>query len=299
MYRTAMNVKIETAVGFFSTHDGRTIDVGAGMQPGLLVVADGMGGHCTGWLGALLCVWPICQRFASPDTKAQFVGAAAGFQDDWGWAGAMQSKKAAEYVYNRCFADFGDLSAIPRDLEKLFVEIDRVIKNIPNHDRIQGLAASCIAATVEGTHVHGTHVGIGRAMLLRAGSQQFEDLVIEHYLHTTTNRLSPPIEIPPDMEIPRNIIVGGLGLFSATGSLIDNFDVELGPGDVLLILSRLTNLTEEGLAQVVRKSVEANVSLDELAEALKRYAEETVPPSNWYSSREFALALARARLPAA
>jgi serine/threonine protein phosphatase PrpC len=289
------NVTIETALGLYSTNESRTIDVGAGAQEGLLVVADGMGGHCTGWLGALLCVRPICERFAHPGTKTKFVGAADGFQDDWGWAGGMQSKAAAEYVYEECFADFGDLGAIPRDLEKMFLEIDRVIHNIPNHERITGLVASSIAATIEGTHVHGAHVGIGLALLLRAGSHQFESLVVRHYLHLVYERISKGIEIPPDIELPRGMIVNALGGVAQAGVGIDTFDVDIGPGDVFLLLSRLTNLTEDGLAQVVRKSVDANVSADELARAIERYAAETAPEPNDYSGREFAFTLAWAR----
>ncbi len=285
----------ETTVGFYSAHDGRTVDVGAGVQEGLLVVADGLGGHCTGWLGVLLSVRPICGRFANPETKTKFVGAADDFQDDWGWAGAMQSKKAAEYVFNECHADFGDISALPRDLEKLFVEIDRVIHNVPNHERIHGLLASCIAVTIEGTHVRGVHSGIGLALLLRAGTEQFENLVVAHYLHLVQSRLAKSIDMPAGIELPRNVIMSSLGCLTHSGVGVDSFDVVLGPGDVLLILSRLTNITKEALAGIVRKFVDANVSIDELARAIERHAEETVLAPGDYTGREFAFGIVWAR----
>jgi hypothetical protein len=42
------------AVGLCASRGSRTVDVGAGRADGLLVVADEIGGHRTGWLGARL-----------------------------------------------------------------------------------------------------------------------------------------------------------------------------------------------------------------------------------------------------
>lgn len=176
---------------------------------GLLVVADGMGGHCTGWLGARLAVRALVEPFAGSDTEVRFVGAADGFPDDWGWAGAMQSRRAAELVYEACAADFGDPAALPRDLATVFSEIDRVVANVPKHTRIHGLLVGCIAATIEGARVRGTHVGIGRALLLRAGAHHFERLVVEYYLHLVADRMPEGREL---LLSPRRAMVSRLGL---------------------------------------------------------------------------------------
>lgn len=287
--------RVESAIGLFSSGEGRTLDSGAGLQEGLVVVTDGIGGHCTGWLGVLLSVRPICERFARPGESTRFVGAAADFPDDWGWAGAMQSRAAAERVYRACLADFGDLAALPRDLQALFFEIDRVIHNVPSHGRINGLLAGCIAARIEGTRVQGVHAGIGRALLLRAGAPGFEPLVTEHYWHLVSARLAKTFDVPPGVQIPRNVIVNALGCLSYAGLGIDRFDVDLGTEDLLLILSRHTHLTEDGLAQLIRASSAAGAPLDDIARAVERHAAETVPSPGDYTGREFAFALLRAR----
>src|SRR3712207_2738295 len=90
---------LELALGLCASRGSRTIDVGAGAGEGVLVVADGMGGHGTGWLGARLSVRALVERFAGAGMAVRFVGAADGFPDEWGWAGAMQSRRAAERVY--------------------------------------------------------------------------------------------------------------------------------------------------------------------------------------------------------
>ncbi|MDI1475564.1 hypothetical protein [Polyangium sp. y55x31] len=288
---TTSALPLASTLGLCDSRGSRTVDVGAGAGEGLLVVADGMGGHCTGWLGARLAVRALVQVFASADEGVRFVGAADGFPDDWGWAGAMQSRRAAERVYEACAADFGDVSTLPRDLAAVFSEIDRVVANVPTHDRIHGLLVGCIAVTIEGARVRGTHVGIGRALLLRAGARHFESLVVEHYMHLVADRMPQTRDIDPS-QIPLNIIVNGLGGLLHTGVGIDRFDVELGAGDLLLLCSRQMDIPEDEIARIARAAVDDGVPLDELARTLERRSASMFDPSEAHRAQDVAFAIA-------
>jgi serine/threonine protein phosphatase PrpC len=292
--RTTSALTIASTLGLCASRDSRTIDVGAGAGEGLLVVADGIGGHCTGWLGARLAVRALCAPFASSDPAARFVGAADGFPDDWGWAGAMQSRRAAERVYEACAADFGDPAALPRDLAAVFSEIDRVVANVPNHDRIHGLIVGCIAATLEGARVRGVHVGIGRALLLRAGAHHFESLVVEHYMHLVADRMPECRDIDP-AQMPPNIIVNALGGLAHSGIGIDRFEVELAAGDLILLCSRRLDVPEEEVAVIARKAVDDGAPLEELARTLESRSAAMFDPSEAYRAQDVAFAIALAR----
>ncbi|MDI3284197.1 hypothetical protein [Polyangium sp. 15x6] len=293
--RTTSTLTLESALGLCASRGSRTIDVGAGAGEGLLVVADGMGGHCTGWLGARLAVRALVEPFASAGAEDRFVGAADGFPDDWGWAGAMQSRRAAERVYEACAADFGDPAALPRDLAAMFSEIDRVVADVPKHDRIHGLLVGCIAATVEGARVRGIHVGIGRALLLRAGAHHFESLVVEHYLHLVADRMPQARDIDP-AQIPLNIIVNGLGGLTQAGVGVDPFDVELGAGDLLLLCSRRMDVPEEEVARIARAAVDDGTPLEELARILERRSAAMFDVAEAHRAADVAFAIAFARL---
>jgi serine/threonine protein phosphatase PrpC len=284
---------VDSSLGLCASRGSRTIDVGAGGRDGVLVVADGMGGHCTGWLGARLAVRAIVERLAPADGGARFVGAAGGFPDDWGWAGAMQSQRAAERVYDECVAALGDPAALPRELAALFSAIDRVAGTVPPRFRIDGLMVQCIAATVDGARVHGAHVGIGRALLLRAGAEEFQSLVVEHYWHLVSERATISAGVERE-QIPRNIIISGLGGLAVAGVGIDEFDVELAAGDVLLLCSRRLDIPEEEVARVTRAALRDGAPLDELARALERRAAATFASEPHLAADvAFALALAR------
>jgi serine/threonine protein phosphatase PrpC len=79
--RSASPLTVDSAIGLCASRGSRTIDDGAGSRGNVLVVADGLGGHCTGWLGARMAVRTILERLA--DADAGYVGAADGFPDDW------------------------------------------------------------------------------------------------------------------------------------------------------------------------------------------------------------------------
>jgi serine/threonine protein phosphatase PrpC len=288
----ASPLTVDTALGLCASRGSRTIDVGAGRRGDVLVVADGLGGHCTGWLGARVAVRTILGRLA--DAEALFVGAADGFPDDWGWAGFMQSSRAAEHVYDECVAAFGDLAALPPELPALFAAIDRVVATVPRRFNINGLMVGCIAAIVDGARVRGAHAGIGRALLLRAGAGAFADLVVEHYWHLVIDRLT----LPPGVErsqIPHNVIFNGLGALETSGVGIDEFAARLGAGDVLLLCSQRLDIPDDEAARIVRTAVDERVPLADLARAHERRAAATYPEPEAHRATDVAFALALAR----
>src|SRR5690606_22179943 len=52
------------ASGLWTPETARTVDAAAGVRAGLFVVADGVGGHCTGWIGARFAVRVLLDRLA-------------------------------------------------------------------------------------------------------------------------------------------------------------------------------------------------------------------------------------------
>lgn len=290
----ASPLTVDTALGLCASRGSRTIDVGAGSRGDVLVVADGLGGHCTGWLGARVAVRAILERLGDADAEARFIGAADSFPEDWGWAGFMQSSRAAEHIYKECVADLGDLAALPSDLPALFAAIDRVVSTVPRRVNIHGLLVGCIAAIVDGARVRGAHAGIGRALLLRAGADRFEELVVEHFWHLVVDRLP----LPPGLdrsEVPPNIIFNGIGGLEATGVGVDEFAVELGAGDVLLLCSERLDIPDDEAAQIIRTAVDDHVPLAELARSLERRAAATYPEPEAHKATDVAFALALAR----
>lgn len=289
---------LERALGLCASRGSRTIDVGAGGHPGALVVADGIGGHCTGWLGARLAVRTLLERLAPPNAQPAYLGAADQVPDDWGWAGAMQSRRAGERLYDDCRALLGDLAALPQDLPALFSAIDHLLTHIPESARVRGLLVGCIAAALDGARVRGAHVGIGRALLLRAGADALEDLVVEHYWHLVVDRLPLPPGISA-AQVPANLIIHGLGLLSTSSLGVDAFDITLAPGDLLLLCSRRLDIPDDEVVALARTALDARAPLDALARAIEARAAATFPPPEDHRASDVAFALAHARPPAA
>jgi serine/threonine protein phosphatase PrpC len=285
---------VESSLGLCASSGNRTIDVGAGAGEGLVVVADGMGGHSTGWLGARLAVRTLVDRLSPP---GRFIGAADSLPDDWGWAGAMQSRAAAERIYRECAADFGDPTALPRDLAALFSAIDKVVNNVPAHASIHGAVVSCLAAVIEGSRIRGTHVGIGRALVLREGATEVESIVVEHYLHLVMDRLSRP-DLPHGLDpqqLPQRIIANALGSLERCGVGIDHFDLELGAGDLLFLCSRHLDIPDDELARLARRATDDGLPLDELARQIERRAAAAFPEAEAHHAQDVAFAIVRAR----
>lgn len=273
---------IESTVGACNPRGNWPLGDGAGAGEGVLVAADGLGGHGTGWLGARLAVRVLVERFARPGTEVRFVGAAE--------AEATQSARWVGGLYEECAASLRGPLASPRDLAAVLSEIDRVMAaRVPG-----GMVAGCIAATLEGARVHGVQAGIGRALLLRAGAHRFESLVVEHYMHLVADRMTKYRDLDP-AQIPPNIIVNGLGDLATSEVGIDRFEVDLGAGDLLLLCSERFEKPEEEVAAIVREAVDDGAPLDDLARTLESRAAAMLDPAEPYRAREVAFAIAFAR----
>lgn len=285
------DLTLEWTLGLCASRGSRTVDVGAGGHAAALVVADGLGGHCTGWLGARLAVRVVLERLAPAGVRPALVGAAGEVPDDWGWAGATQSRRAGERLYAECLAAAGDLSALPPDLGALFSAIDRALGRIPEYAQIHGTLVGCVAATLAGARVRGVHVGVGRVLLLRAGAHALESLVVEHYWHLIADRLPPPA----GAEVPADIIVNGLGGLEACRVGVDAFAVELAAGDLLLLCSRRMDLDDDDVVRSARGALSERAPLGVLARRLEARAAAAFPPSERHRAGDVAFALAHCR----
>lgn len=235
--------------------EARSIDSGAGATHDTLVVADGHGGHCTGWIPARLAIRTLCERAAAPGETPRYIGTGGDFPDSWGWAGAEQDASGARLVYDDCAA----LVAPPSPTSTLaesFLDLDRAIIEIPKLPyRLSGPVSSCAAVRITGARVHGAHAGICRTLLLRAGASTLESLTYEHFLHEVAARtLGHPYADLPD--IPTRIIVGALGALSHPDAMtrVDTFEADLSPGDLLLMCSRRLELGDDELTALLLRT---------------------------------------------
>jgi diguanylate cyclase (GGDEF)-like protein len=236
----------EWMVDLWSREAARTIDVGAGAGDGVFVVSDGGGGHATGWLGARLAVRTVLDRFG-PATC--LLGAGDVIPDEWGWAGAMQSREAGEKLYAACSSALGEIAALPRELPALFGAIDRVLSTIPAEARISSPMVGCTAIRIDGARVFGAHAGQGRVRVLRANATVFEDLLVPHLLHLVVDRM-PDLGGIDRSTLPQRILCAGLGSLGTIG--IDAFEATLGAGDVVLLSSEDLEIPDGDLAAVLR-----------------------------------------------
>lgn len=285
---------IESTLGLCASRGSRTIDAGAGGDLGILIVADGMGGHCTGWLGARLAARILVERLVVASAGAYYVGAAAAFPDEWGWAGFMQSRQAAEQAYEECLACLGDRASLPRDAASLFSEIDRILSNIPEPLNIRSLLVGCLAATIEGPRVRLTHAGVCRALLLRAGADRLESLLVEHYLHLFLSRFLGPGAVPSPT-IPQNVVCNGLGALKTSNVGVDQLDIELWPGDLLLLCSGQLDISDEEVARLAKTALSEGRSLHDLARLIERQSSVVYNPDESHRAKDVAFALVLAK----
>lgn len=282
------SLPVEIALGLCAFRGSRTIDVGAGRRDGTVVVADGFSGHSTGWVGARLAVRTLCERIGEGDPH--YLGAALDVPDDWGWAGAMQSRSAGERVYGEVASGLGDPEALPQTTEELFVAIDAALQKIPKELRLSGQLVGCLAATVEGATVKGKHVGVGRALLLRAGTDTLESLTVQHYMHLVAQRSPKYRDLDPAV-IPPNIVCNGLGGLSYSEVGIDSFEIELSPGDLLLLCSADLDIPDEDLAPLLRESLSQHLPLPELSTQIVERSQSRFDATTLHDAHDVAFAV--------
>lgn len=239
---TGTSGDLEWSVGVWTRESSRTVDVAAGAGPDTLVVSDGAGGHATGWLGARFAVRAVLGE------PTCVIGAADVIPDEWGWAGAMQSRAAGEQIYTSCVAELGD---VPADLVARFTAIDRVLAVVPERARISGTMVGCTALRFHGARITGAHVGRGRARVLRAGAAQLEELVVPHYLHTLGDRVPGLAGLDP-ATLPRDVLCNGLGALASGGIGIDGFETVLEPDDRLVVSSSDLGFPDDELVVLLR-----------------------------------------------
>jgi serine/threonine protein phosphatase PrpC len=243
----------ELAIRICSPASGRH-DAGAGGHGSLFAVADGLGGHGTGWLAARLAI-----RALAGAHTARFVGVADEVPDEWGWSGALQSRSAALVIYEACERLLGPLSG---ELAAAFCELDRAIARIPELPfRLTGPMTSCTAVSLAGTRLSVAHAGIGRALLVRGGA--CESLVEEQSVRHVTGPSGERVALPAE------VICGALGLRTP----VETIERDVAPGDIIVLASRRLALPDDELVTLVTPAAHP----DELVERIARAAPSDRP----------------------
>lgn len=243
-----------TSAALSAQRDGRTIDAGAAAYPDAVVVAQGISGHATGWLGARLATHALGQAWGTPTPRA-CVGAAADVPDRWGWAGAMRSRASGERLFEDCMRALGDLAGV--GLLDAFDRIGAVLEKMPELARIQGMLVSCAAARFDGAQLTLAHAGNCAAWRLPAGAAEFEPITTPHTFGGVIQRLN--VEIPPDAPHAQALM---RAICSALGGLDPNVGVDLHtlnlqPGDALALVTRSDCALDARAASAARAALDS------------------------------------------
>ncbi|MCY0986619.1 hypothetical protein OV203_05780 [Nannocystis sp. ILAH1] len=216
------------------------VEVAAGASTSIIAVAEGMGGHGCGWLGARRVVRAVVERRGVAAIPPTFVGAA--------------SERDLPEARRRWFVTHAavEVDALPLDLADAFVALDReaLAVAMPAGPPI-ALAVGCIALTLDGVHVRGAHAGPGRAVVLRRGRMRPEELVGPQLLEG----------------VPIEVVANALGMLATSGRAVERFETGLAAGDVLLACSRPLDLEDSELLALV--DAYADAPLTALARAIE------------------------------
>ncbi len=238
---------IEWAAGLWEPQSRSTVDVAAACDGVVFAVADGDCDRNTGWLGARFVVRTVLERLGQLNTL--LLGAADLIPEPWGfWT---RSREEGEQLYSDCVQALG--ACPPGELAALFAAIDGVFGTVLPPARVKGMLVSTTAGKLEGKRVIGAHAGLGRASVLRANADQFEELAIPHYLHLVGQRMTAIKGLDPT-KLPRRVLCSGLGCLNAEVG-IDSFESELESGDLLLLTSGDLDLADAELLALLRTAV--------------------------------------------
>lgn len=192
-------------------------------EAGLVVVADGMGGHAAGELASRIAV----------DTLGGFVVSTGGREDiTWPFKLDESLGRAA----NRLVAG-------------IKLANQAVISRASSSSELKGMGTTIVAALVDGEMLHLAHVGDSRAYLLSGGA--FSRLTVDHSFveeQVIAGVISPERARTHPM---RNIITRALGIK-------DDVSVDLAtrtpePGDIFLLCTDgLTGMVDDaGIGRIV------------------------------------------------
>lgn len=275
--------QIEWVIGAINGRSATTLNVGAAAGDNFMLVVDGVGGHPSDWLGARLAA----RRIAENEPHAEFVGAANALPTSWGWGGGLAE---AEGMYAACAADF--TGPRPPTLPAMFHDIERVLELTPTHGRTAGALVGCIVATFDGTRVHGAHAGVGRARVYKRspGMMSERELVTPHYLDRVASRM-PELGAQDPEALPANVVVNGIGSLSRGSIGVDEFDVELSPGDVLFVTSGELEFHDAFITHCIVELDDKD--LDAVADKIEKLSNNNDP----IKQRDVAFAIARLRPP--
>ena len=205
---------------------------------GLLVVADGMGGHAAGEVAAAIAVREV-ERYLEEAGVMVAQGDTAVPEDDWSRAAARLG---------------GSIESAHRSVT------DAVERNLV----LRGMGATIVAALVNGDLSSAilAHVGDSRAYVHREGRLQLltsdhswvHEQVVAGLLSEEAARTHPL----------KNVVTRALG--GAQDPVVDLAEIQLQPGDVLLLCSDGLNtmLSDEEIEEVMTR----NGPLEELSREL-------------------------------
>ncbi|MCY0994732.1 hypothetical protein OV203_46835 [Nannocystis sp. ILAH1] len=210
--------------------DRELVEVAAGASTNIIAVAEGMGGHGCGWLGARRVVHAVVAARGDAAVPPTFVGAA--------------SERYLPEARRRWFGAHAnvEVEALPLDLAEAFVTLDRKALSVPMPAGPPlTLAVGCIAITLDGVRVYGAHAGPGRAVVLRRGSTRPEELVGPQLVEG----------------LPFEVVANAIGMLASSGRAVERFETALAAGDVLLASSRPLAVDDTDFLALVDAHVDA------------------------------------------
>jgi serine/threonine protein phosphatase PrpC len=203
---------------------------GVQVSAGLLVVADGLGGHAAGEVASRMAVDTLCEAF--------------GPHASWSPGSGVAPLSAREML----------TSAIQHANARIFASAQQ-------SPAMQGMGTTIVAALAFGGRALIAHVGDSRALLLR--KRRLSQLTIDH---TIANELGPRGVDPYANGLRPGMLSRAVGTDERVE--VETRFFEPQAGDVLLLSSDgLTNVVrEDEIAAILHKHADLNVAADELIE---------------------------------
>ena len=183
-------------------------------------------------------------------------------------AGDVASRVAIEnFVKYVCTTNMTDPANI---LDSGIISINKDIYNMAKDNKdFDGMGTTFVATTIVDNHVYIANVGDSRLYLINHDIRQ---ITRDHSLVADMVRLGMIDKEAAKTHYKKNVITKAIGVSDDKSSTPDIFEIEIEPGDMLLLCSDgLTNMIED---YDIRKIVKTSNSIEEAIERLIEQAND-------------------------
>lgn len=183
-------------------------------------------------------------------------------------AGDVASREAIErFVKYACSTHMSDPANV---LDSGIISINHDIYEMANSNRdYYGMGTTFVAASIDDRHVYIANVGDSRLYLINS---EIHQITRDHSLVEDMVRMGMLQKMEARTHFNKNVITKAIGVAEDKTSTPDIFEIEIEPGDQLLLCSDgLTNMVED---YEIKKIIKNSASIEEAVAKLIQQANE-------------------------